>query len=85
MTKTKKNYLFLLIVLFSIYCVVSIGQAWDEGFLLLQGEIAIKYLLSLGRIDQDLFFREYYSPIYYVDLIQSPKSPYIPNFGENYT
>ena len=65
MTKTKKNYLFLLIVLFSIYCVVSIGQAWDEGFLLLQGEIAIKYLLSLGRIDQDLFFREYYSPIYY--------------------
>ena len=65
MIKTKKNYLFLFLILFSIYCSVSIGQAWDEGHLLLQGKIVAKYLLSLGNINEDIFIREYYSPIYY--------------------
>jgi 4-amino-4-deoxy-L-arabinose transferase-like glycosyltransferase len=31
----------------------------------MQGKIAINYLLSLGRIEDDIFRREYYSPIYY--------------------
>ena len=65
MTKAKKNFLFLFLILFSVYCAFTIGKAWDEGFLLKQGEIAINYLLSLGKIEEDLFRREYYSPIYY--------------------
>ena len=65
MNKTKKNYLFFFLIIFSTYCAISIGQAWDEGHLLLQGEIVAKYLLTLGRIDKELFIREYYSPIYY--------------------
>ena len=65
MIKTKKNYLFLFLILFSVYCAISIGQAWDEGHLLLQGKIVAKYLLSLGNINEDIFIREYYSPIYY--------------------
>ena len=32
---------------------------------LMQGKIAINYLFSLGKIDVDIFRREYYSPIYY--------------------
>ena len=46
MIKTKKNYLFLFLILFSAYCAISIGQAWDEGHLLLQGKIVTSYLLS---------------------------------------
>ncbi len=65
MTKAKKKILFFFLILFSVYCAITIGKGWDEGFLIKQGEIAIKYLLSFGRINEDLFRREYYSPIYY--------------------
>ena len=51
--------------LFSVYCALSIGQSWDEGFHLLQGKITFDYLSSLGRIDNDIFYREFYSPIYW--------------------
>ena len=44
MIKTKKNYLFLFLILFSAYCAISIGQAWDEGHLLLQGKVVTNYL-----------------------------------------
>ena len=65
MIKTKKNYLFLFLILFSAYCAISIGQSWDEGHLLLQGKVVTNYLLSLGYINEEIFAREYYSPIYY--------------------
>ena len=65
MIKTKQKILFLFLVCFSIYCALTIGQGWDEGFLLIQGKVTLDYLLSLGRIDVDIYLREYYSPIYY--------------------
>ena len=65
MIKTKQKILFLFLVCFSIYCALTIGQGWDEVALLTQGKIALDYLLSLGKIDNDIFRREYYSPIYY--------------------
>ena len=65
MIKTKQKILFLFLIIFSIYCALSIGQAWDEPTLTTLGKIAINYLLSLGIIDIDIFRREYYSPIYY--------------------
>jgi len=65
MIKTKQKILFLFLICFSIYCALTIGQAWDEKFLITQGKITLNYLLSLGKIDDDLFQREYYSPIYY--------------------
>ena len=65
MNKTKKNYLFFFLIIFSVYSAISIGIAWDEAHLLKQGEITIKYLLSLGRLDEEIFRREYHSPIYY--------------------
>ena len=55
----------LFLILFSAYCAISIGQAWDEGHLLLQGKVVTNYLLSLGYINEEIFAREYYSPIYY--------------------
>ena len=65
MIKKKQKILFLFLVIFSIYCALSIGQAWDEPTLTILGKIAINYLLSLGRIEEDWFRREFYSPIYY--------------------
>ena len=65
MIKKKQKILFLFFICFSIYCALTIGQGWDEETLINQGKIAINYLLSLGRIEVDIFRREYYSPIYY--------------------
>ena len=65
MIKLKQKILFLFLIVFSIYCALSIGQSWDEEFLINQGRIALNYLFSLGRIDIDIELREYYSPIYY--------------------
>jgi len=62
----KKNYILLIfLILFSIYCALTIGQSWDGGFHLIQGKITLDYLFSLGKIDEDLFYRELYSPIYW--------------------
>ena len=65
MANTKQKNLFLFLVCFSIYCALTIGRSWDEGFLLTQGKITLNYLLSLGKVDVDLFRREYYSAIYH--------------------
>ena len=65
MIKKKQKILFLFFICFSIYCALTIGQGWDEEALTNQGKIAVNYLLSLGRIEVDIFRREYYSPIYY--------------------
>ena len=65
MIKIKQKIIFLFLIFFSIYCALTIGLAWDEEFLKIQGKTTLNYLLSLGKIDEDLFRREYYSPIYY--------------------
>ena len=65
MIKKKQKILFLFLAIFSIYCALSIGQAWDEYALNLFGKITINYLLSLGRIEGDWFRSEFHSPIYY--------------------
>ena len=65
MLKTRQKIIFYSLILFSIYSAISLGQTWDEGHLTRQGQITLNYLLSLGRIDEYIFRREYYSPIYY--------------------
>ena len=65
MLKTRQKIIFYSLILFSIYSAITLGQTWDEGHLTRQGQITLNYLLSLGRIDEYIFRREYYSPIYY--------------------
>ena len=64
-SKKKERIIFLLLLLFAIYCAIVVGQSWDGNFHLLQGKIALEYLFSLGKIDKELFYREFYSPIYW--------------------
>ena len=65
MNKIKQNILLFLLIIFSIYCALSIGESWDATYHLLQGKVTLDYLLSFGRVDKDLFYREYFSPIYW--------------------
>jgi len=65
MSKKKQIILLFFLFLFSSYCAVTIGQSWDEGFHFLQGKITFDYLFSFGRLDKDIFYREFYSPIYW--------------------
>ena len=66
MSKKNRKIVFYILILFSSFCAVSIGYSWDEATLILQGKIAANYLLSLGLSDpENIFRREFYSPIYY--------------------
>ena len=66
MSKKNRKIVFYILILFSSFCAISIGYSWDEATLILQGKIAANYLLSLGLSDpENIFRREFYSPIYY--------------------
>ena len=65
MSKKKQIILLFFLFLFSGYCSILIGQSWDEVFHSIQGKITVNYLFSFGKIDKDIFYREFYSPIYW--------------------
>ena len=76
MLLNKKNLLFILI-LYSLYVAITTGESWDERYHYNQGKIVFDYLYSYGRINQDLYYREFYSASYWViqyfiSLIFSP-------------
>ena len=64
---SKRNYkIFIsLIVIYSVYCSLTIGQGWDEVLQLWIGKNTLDYLFSFGKIDNVYLYREYYSPIYW--------------------
>tara|TARA_Y100000590_G_scaffold189287_1_gene215634 strand:+ start:4152 stop:5732 length:1581 start_codon:yes stop_codon:yes gene_type:complete len=66
----KSNYTLLLFALiaFSIYCALSIGEAWDERYEILRGKTTLEYFFSLGKINNNILYREYNSTIYYTLL-----------------
>ena len=63
--KEKNKVVLTLVFLFSYYCALVVGQAWDEGFHLIQGKVILDYLMSFGKIDKDILYRENYSAIYW--------------------
>ena len=65
MPNLKQKFLLFFLLLFSIYCAFNIGQAWDEPFHLIQGQITLDYLITLGEVDRELDYRKYYSAIYW--------------------
>ena len=62
----KKNYLFSILIFYSIYCALKIGLSWDEQFHIRQGKLIFNYLLSFGYKNVDFLYRENYSSIYWV-------------------
>ena len=63
--KKNERIIILCLFLFASFSAILIGEAWDEGFHLEQGKITFNYLITFGKINTDLFLREYYSPIYW--------------------
>ena len=68
MNKKRNLTLFILLILFSTFCAISIGETWDEKYELLRGKVSLDYFFSLGKINTHILYREYNSPIYYTFL-----------------
>ena len=51
MSKKKKYITLSILVTFSVYCSLTIGQSLDEHYHLLMVKITLDYLFSLGNID----------------------------------
>ena len=64
MIKSYKIFLFFLLI-FSVYCSITIGRSWDEDFQLYQGKVTLDYLSTFGRIDTIYLYREFYAPFYW--------------------
>jgi len=60
----KKTFLFL-IFLFLIYCAIDIGAMWDHGTHLQMGKNKLRYLFSLGKINNEFFFSKYFPGVSY--------------------
>ena len=61
-----KKYIFVFILLlFSIYCAISVGESWDERYELLRGKTTLDYLFSLGSINNYIPHREDNSTMYF--------------------
>ena len=68
MGKKEKNILLIILITFSVYCSLILGETWDQEDNLIRGKITLDYLFSLGRIHYDIFARENYSTIYWTLL-----------------
>ena len=60
-----KNIYVLFLFAYAAYCALIVGQSWDEGFHINQGKVVLNYLLSLGKNDEQIIYRENYSSIYW--------------------
>ncbi len=65
MTKKKQKILLFLLFIFSAYCALTIGRSWDEFLHLHLGKSTYDYLFSFGSLDKEVFYREFYSSIYW--------------------
>ena len=65
MSKKKKYITLSILITFSVYCSLTIGQSVDEHWPMLVGKNTLDYLFSLGKIDKDIPYAEYYSTIYW--------------------
>ena len=58
-------FLILTGIIFSIYCIFSIGLSYDQVFHIENGERRLKYLFSLGKYDYyDILHLRYYPGFY---------------------
>jgi len=65
MNKKSENFIFFLLIFFSIYCSLVMGMAWDELYHYELGQNRLKYLFSLGKY-------EYQNFIYFANISHFP-------------
>jgi hypothetical protein len=65
MIKNKQKILLFFLFGFSIYSAITVGESSDEIYNLSHGKAALEYLFSIGRINNQIYYGEFYSPIYW--------------------
>jgi len=68
MEKKTQNFILFFLIVFSIYCSISIGMSWDEPYHYHEGKNRLKYLFSLGRYEHKEFLHFRYYPGFYDTL-----------------
>jgi len=65
MIKNKQKILLFFLFGFSIYSALTVGESSDEIYNLSHGKAALEYLFSIGRVNNQIYYGEFYSPIYW--------------------
>ena len=65
MSKKKQLITLFTLIIFSIFCALIVGESWDINTNLIIGKITLEYLFSFGEIDNQVTYREIYSPLYW--------------------
>lgn len=60
-----KNLYIFFIILFSIYCALTLGIEWDARTHLTMGKNRLNYFFSLGNINNQLWFSEFFPGLSY--------------------
>ena len=65
MNINNKNIALLLILLFAVYCALTIGIHWDATLHLQQGKNKLDYIYSLGQVKNEFSFSGYFPGVSY--------------------
>jgi hypothetical protein len=59
------KFFFYFLLLYAVYCAITVGESWDEADHVIRGKTTFQYLLSFARIRKDYFYSEFYSSSYW--------------------
>ena len=51
MEKKSENLILFFLVIFAIYCSLTLGMSWDEPYHYYNGKNRLKYLFSFGKYE----------------------------------
>ena len=63
--KKIENIILFFLITFSVYLALIIGESWDERYDLLHGKTTLDYLFSIGKINNNVHYGDYYSTAYW--------------------
>ena len=55
----------ITLILYVLFCSITIGISWDENYYKILGKINFQYLTSFGILDEDYYSKFRYSTIYW--------------------
>ena len=65
MEKKSENLILIFLIIFAVYCSLTLGMAWDEPYHYENGLKRLRYSLSLGRYEyHDILHLRYYPGFY---------------------
>ena len=68
MTKRIETYFLFTLIIFAVYCSLTLGMSWCEPYHYLEGNNRLKYFFSLGKYEYEDFLHVRYYPSFYDTL-----------------